>query len=93
MTDLMTIKLLSPDISDFDPLPSVHQWNQSAHKARRPTFGTSKDCVAESSISDATNNIPTESPECISDYESEMDSDTDSLFSEFQCRRNLRLRP
>ena len=36
MTLLLTIQLHSPDISDFDPTTSIHQWNQGHH--RRPNF-------------------------------------------------------
>ncbi|XP_077980805.1 uncharacterized protein LOC144436009 isoform X1 [Glandiceps talaboti] len=36
MTLLMTVQLHSPDISEFDPTPAIHQWNQ--HAKRRPSF-------------------------------------------------------
>ena len=36
MTLLLTIQLHSPDVSDFDPTTSIHQWNQG-HQ-RRPNF-------------------------------------------------------
>ena len=36
MTLLMTIKLHSPDISEFDHTSAIHHWNQ--HAKRRPSF-------------------------------------------------------
>ena len=36
MTLLLTIQLHSPDVSDFDPTTSIHQWNQGHH--HRPNF-------------------------------------------------------
>ena len=36
MSDLMLIKLHSPDIADFEPCQAIHYWNSSSVKARRP---------------------------------------------------------
>ncbi|XP_077868993.1 uncharacterized protein LOC144359973 [Saccoglossus kowalevskii] len=36
MPMLMTIQMHSPSVSEFDPIPSIHQWNRHHH--RKPSF-------------------------------------------------------
>ncbi|XP_076441074.1 uncharacterized protein LOC143280324 [Babylonia areolata] len=38
LTDLMVVKLQSPDVSDFDPLPSINHWSKCGPRKRRPNF-------------------------------------------------------
>lgn len=55
MTDLMLIKLHSPDIADFDPCQAIHYWNSSSVRARRPARNsTLEDLQAEGSAQSLT---------------------------------------
>ena len=84
MTDLMTVKLISPEIDDCDPLPAVHHWNQSAHKSRRPVFYDSElsgqSGLAKEDILNEQDEmiLPGNTEDAFSDY----DTDNDSLYSD-----------
>ena len=59
LTDVMRVKLLSPDISDFDPTTAIHLWNTTGSRSRRPLYkgtkaGFLKESAADSSSNDAT---------------------------------------
>lgn len=41
LTDLMLVDLVSPDITEFDPTASIHLWNTSGSRMRRPYYNDS----------------------------------------------------
>ncbi|XP_070573865.1 uncharacterized protein [Ptychodera flava] len=50
LTDIMRIKLQSPNISEFDPIPAIHLWNSSTQRHRRPTFQASRNSLLTDSL-------------------------------------------
>ena len=83
MTDLLTVKMISPDVKSFDPLPAVHYFHQGRH--RRPIFGDKKAGMAtpaasaaaesEEAAEEAITDFDAEREFIYSDYESDYESD------------------
>ena len=49
LTSLMTVKLHSADIDDFDPSPAINQWLINGSRKRRPGFIRSSNCSTAAS--------------------------------------------
>lgn len=87
MTDLLTVKFLSPDIKYFDPLPAVHYFNQGHH--RRPRFLDQRgkatadvlpvmtDQAVQEMIDNSEADVVAEDKLGYSDYESDSDCESD----------------
>ena len=42
LNDLMTVKLLSPEVGSFDPVPAILKWNSDGKAKRKPGYKRKK---------------------------------------------------
>ena len=87
MTAIMSVKMLSKDISEFDPTAAIHYWNSSGSRSRRPwiqprsgrTTGSSS---LDASAAAAAASTPLDEAQPVAAAEKEdSDSSVDSDFS------------
>jgi hypothetical protein len=38
LNDLLVIQFITPNVAEFDPIPSIHHWNSVGDRRRRPYF-------------------------------------------------------
>ena len=85
----MTVKMLTPDVGQFDPTPSINLWNQRGPRARRPFYKSTKQGLLASALAGeqgTSENLPDDEEDDVLESEgatwgdSGSDGDTDFEF-------------
>lgn len=77
LNDLLGIKMGSPSIQESDPIDSIHLWNESGDRSRRPMLQDNTEPGLSSSANKYINSVTSQDKPAVSDEGDEDDSESE----------------